>query len=81
MVPTFWIRVRQIRRYGKQLREYRVNSRKCASVMVPTFWMWVRKNRRYGRHLREYVVNMRKMCQCYGACFFNVGGTFRGYGR
>jgi uncharacterized protein (DUF1330 family) len=49
--------------------------------MVPTFWIWVRKIRRYGRQLREYVVNMREMCQCHGACFVDVGGTFRGYGK
>ena len=49
--------------------------------MVPTFWIRVRKIRRYGRQLREYVVNMREMCQCHGACFVDVGGTFRGYGK
>jgi uncharacterized protein (DUF1330 family) len=48
--------------------------------MVPT-WTLVRKVRRYGRQLREYVMNMREMCQCHGACFLDVGGTFRGYGR
>jgi hypothetical protein len=48
--------------------------------MVPT-WTWVRKIRKYGRQLREYVVNMREMCQCHGACFFDVGGTFHVYGR
>jgi uncharacterized protein (DUF1330 family) len=48
--------------------------------MVPTFWIWVRNIRRYGRQLKEYFVNMREMWQCHGACFLDVGGTFRGYG-
>ena len=26
-------------------------------------------------------MNMREMCQCHGACFVDVGGTFRGYGK
>jgi hypothetical protein len=37
MVPTCWIWVRKIRRYGRQLRKYVVNIGKCASVMVPVF--------------------------------------------
>jgi hypothetical protein len=42
--------------------------------MVPAFWIWVGKFRRYGRQLREYPENVWGMCQCRGACFFDVGG-------
>jgi hypothetical protein len=43
--------------------------------MVPVFWIWVGNVRKYGRQLREYLKNALGMCQCRGACFFNVGGN------
>jgi hypothetical protein len=108
MVPAFWIRVGNVRRYGRQLREYLENvwgmcqcrgacffavdgnisglrdtikricneyGGKCASIMVPVFWIWVGNVRRYGRQLRKYLENVWGMCQCRGACFFDVGGN------
>jgi hypothetical protein len=48
---------------------------KCASIMVPAFWIWVGTFRRYGRQLRKYLENVWGMCQCRGACFFDVGGN------
>jgi hypothetical protein len=43
--------------------------------MVPAFWIWVGNVRRYGRQLGEYLENVWGMCQCHGACFFDVGGN------
>jgi hypothetical protein len=43
MVPTFWIWVRTIRRYGRQLTEYVVNMREMCQCHGACFLMWVQQ--------------------------------------
>jgi uncharacterized protein (DUF1330 family) len=73
MVPTFWIWVREIRRYGKQLREYVVNMREMCQCHGACFLDVGGNFRGYGRQLREYLVSMGEICQRNGAYFLDLG--------
>jgi hypothetical protein len=74
MVPAFSIWVGNVRRYGRQLRDYLETVWGMCQCRGACFLMWVGTVRGYGKQLREYVVNMREMCQHHGACFFDLGG-------
>jgi uncharacterized protein (DUF1330 family) len=73
MVPTFWISVRTIRRYGTQLREYVVNMREMCQCHGACCLDVGGKFRGYGRQLKDYLVNMGEICQRHGAYFLDLG--------
>jgi hypothetical protein len=68
MLPAFWMWVGKFRGYRRQLREYVVNMR------VPGVSLGCSGEVFQGCFGSE-------MCHCHGACFLDVGGKFRGYGR
>ena len=81
MVPTFWIWVRKIRRYGRQSREYVMNMREMCQCHGACFLDVGWKLRGYGKQLREYLVNMRKCASVMVPTFWIWVRKLRRYGR